>query len=156
MWFCYLLLLLRDRDSSVSIVTRLRTGRPGFNSRQELRIFLFFTAGCPYRLVAHPTSYPMNTGVISQGLKRPRREADHSPPSSAEVKNAWSCTSTHQYVFMAWYLIKHRENFTFSIIMTGCNRLCTCSTLGSRKRRYSFRHDHVEGIERERERERVG
>jgi len=23
------------------------------------------------------------------------READHSPPSSAEVKHAWSCTSTH-------------------------------------------------------------
>jgi len=28
------------------------------------------------------------------GLKRPRREAYHSPPSSAEVKNAWSYTST--------------------------------------------------------------
>jgi len=28
------------------------------------------------------------------------READHSPPSSAEVKNAWSYTSTPQYVFM--------------------------------------------------------
>jgi hypothetical protein len=27
-------------------------------------------------------------------LKRPEREADHSPPSSAEVKNAWSYTST--------------------------------------------------------------
>jgi hypothetical protein len=28
------------------------------------------------------------------GLKRPVCEADHSPPSSAEVKNAWSYTST--------------------------------------------------------------
>jgi hypothetical protein len=29
------------------------------------------------------------------GAKRPGREADHSTPSSAEVKNVWSCTFTH-------------------------------------------------------------
>jgi len=28
--------------------------------------------------------------------------SDHSPPSSAEVKNAWSYTYTPQYAFMAW------------------------------------------------------
>jgi len=28
------------------------------------------------------------------GIKRPGREADHSPPSSAEVTKAWSHTST--------------------------------------------------------------
>jgi len=28
------------------------------------------------------------------GLKRPLRKADHSHPSSAEVQNAWSYTST--------------------------------------------------------------
>jgi hypothetical protein len=28
------------------------------------------------------------------GIKRPGCEADHSSPSSAEVKNAWSYTST--------------------------------------------------------------
>jgi len=27
-------------------------------------------------------------------VKRPGREADHSPPSGAELKNAWSNTST--------------------------------------------------------------
>jgi len=27
-------------------------------------------------------------------VKRPEREADHSPPFSAEIKNAWSYTST--------------------------------------------------------------
>jgi hypothetical protein len=32
---------------------------------------------------AHPASHPMGTG----GKARPRRDADHSPPSSAEVKN---------------------------------------------------------------------
>jgi hypothetical protein len=40
-------------------------------------------------------------------------EADHSPPCSAEVKYARSYTSTTHYVFMAWYLVKHRDNFTF-------------------------------------------
>jgi hypothetical protein len=44
--------------------------------------------------------------VLSRGAKRPGREADDSPPSSAEVKNAWSSTSTHQHVFMAWCPIK--------------------------------------------------
>jgi hypothetical protein len=39
-------------------------------------------------------------------------EADYSPPSSAEVKNAWSYTFTPQYVFMAWCLVKHKDNFT--------------------------------------------
>jgi hypothetical protein len=28
--------------------------------------------------------------------KWPGREADHSPPSTAEVKNTWSCTFTPQ------------------------------------------------------------
>jgi hypothetical protein len=50
-------------------------------------------------------------GALSPGAQRSGREADHSPPSSAEVKNAWSCTSAPQYVFMAWCLVKHRDNF---------------------------------------------
>jgi hypothetical protein len=33
-------------------------------------------------------------GALSLGIKRPGREADHSPPSSSEVKNVWSYTST--------------------------------------------------------------
>jgi len=36
------------------------------------------------------------------------REANHSPPSSANVKNEWSYTSTPTYVFMAWCLVKYR------------------------------------------------
>jgi hypothetical protein len=37
---------------------------------------------------AHPTSYPMGTGgPFLRGKARPGRDADHSPPSSAEVKN---------------------------------------------------------------------
>jgi hypothetical protein len=38
----------------------------------------------------------MGTGSSFPGVKRPGREADHSPPSSAEVKKMWTdtvCTS---------------------------------------------------------------
>jgi hypothetical protein len=34
---------------------------------------------------AHPDSYPIGTGGLSLGVKRLGREADHSPPFSAEV-----------------------------------------------------------------------
>jgi hypothetical protein len=37
---------------------------------------------------AHSASYPMGTGGLSLGVKRPGREADHSPSSSAKAKNA--------------------------------------------------------------------
>jgi hypothetical protein len=43
---------------------------------------------------AHPASYPWVPGALSLGVKQLVREADHSPPSSAEVKNVWSYTST--------------------------------------------------------------
>jgi hypothetical protein len=38
---------------------------------------------------AHPASCPMGTGRPFAGaIARPGRDADHSPPSSAEVENA--------------------------------------------------------------------
>jgi hypothetical protein len=37
----------------------------------------------------HPTSYPMGTGDYFPGVERQGREADHSPPTSAEVKKMW-------------------------------------------------------------------
>jgi hypothetical protein len=56
---------------------------------------------------AHPASYQIGTGGFFPGVKRPGRESDHSPPSTAEVKNAWSYASTPQYVVMAWCVVKH-------------------------------------------------
>jgi hypothetical protein len=35
---------------------------------------------------AHPASYPMGTMGSFPGVRRSGREVDHSPPSSAEVK----------------------------------------------------------------------
>jgi len=46
--------------------------------------------------------------ALSLGVKWPGRESDHSPPSSAEVKNVWSYASILQYVFMAWCLVKYK------------------------------------------------
>jgi hypothetical protein len=63
---------------------------------------------------------------------RPGREVDHSPPFCAEVKNAWICTSTPQYVLMAWCLVKHKDNFTFTFpcnIVNGNGNECWVTPL---------------------------
>jgi hypothetical protein len=41
------------------------------------------------------------SGTLSPEVKRPGREADHSPPTNAEVKKMWIYTSTRPYAFMA-------------------------------------------------------
>jgi len=55
----------------------------------------------------HTASYPLGTVV-----PYPERVTDSSHPSSAEVMNEWSYTSTPQFVFMAWYLVKHKFTLT--------------------------------------------
>jgi hypothetical protein len=90
----------------------LRAGRSGFDSRRRLGICLSTTASRTALGPIQPTIQWVLV-VLSLGVKRPGREAYHSPPSRAEFKNPWSYTSTPQYVFMAWCLVKHRDNFTF-------------------------------------------
>jgi hypothetical protein len=67
---------------------------------------------------AHPLSYPMSIGDSFPGLKRPRREADHSPPPSAAVKNGVELYLHFPYVFMARFLINQAQGqlylFTFT------------------------------------------
>jgi hypothetical protein len=48
------------------------------------------------RTALGPTQPPTERvpGALSLGVKRPRREADHSPPSNAKVKNTRIYTST--------------------------------------------------------------
>jgi len=61
--------------------------------------------------------------IMGTGYKAAGREADHSPPSSAEVEIVWSYTSTPKIrlhdmmfnVFMAWCLLKYKDNFTLPI-----------------------------------------
>jgi hypothetical protein len=56
------------------------------------------------------------SGVLSLGVKRPGREADHSPPSSAEAKE---CVKLylHSPKTPSWRgaQLKHKDNFTFAI-----------------------------------------
>jgi hypothetical protein len=56
----------------------------------------FATASRPVLGPPPPPKPPIQRvlGTLSPGLKRPGREADHSPPSCVEIKNAWRCTST--------------------------------------------------------------
>jgi hypothetical protein len=57
----------------------------GFNSQWGLGIFLFNTVS---RIALGPTQPPNQwlPGALSLGVKWPDHEADHSPPSTAEVK----------------------------------------------------------------------
>jgi hypothetical protein len=52
--------------------------------------------------VSGPIQPPIQWAPVAlfSGLKRPRSEADHSPPSSADIKKTWIYTSTLPYVFM--------------------------------------------------------
>jgi hypothetical protein len=62
---------------------------------------------------AHPASYPMGSGCPFPGGKaRPGRDADHSPPSSAEVKNEWELYLLSPQV-PSWRVAGH---FTFTFI----------------------------------------
>jgi hypothetical protein len=54
----------------------------GFDSRQGGRDFS----------ILH--SVQTDPGALSRRVKRPGREAEHSPLSSVQVKNAWSYTFT--------------------------------------------------------------
>jgi hypothetical protein len=53
----------------------------------------------PSRPALEPTQPPVKR------VKRPGREADHSPAFSAEVKNGAAIFPLPHIVFMAWYLM---------------------------------------------------
>jgi hypothetical protein len=77
-----------EPGSSVSIVAKVwTTGLSRFDSRQRRKDFsssLYVQTGSG----DHSASSIMGTGGSFPGAKaRPWRDADHSPPSSAEVEN---------------------------------------------------------------------
>jgi hypothetical protein len=63
----------------------------------------------------------MGTWGSFPGIKWPGREAHHSLPYRAEVKN----TPTAAWIFITWVLIKHRNSFT--ITFEGEDRKITVS-----------------------------
>jgi hypothetical protein len=77
----------------------------------------------------------MGTGALSPGIKRPGREADHSPPSSAEVKNAWSYISTPPIRLHDVVLNKSTGTtlplvFNFTFCVHGINKYNTMKSSG--------------------------
>jgi hypothetical protein len=67
----------------------------------------------PDRLWGLPSLLSVGTGAPSPRVKCTGRKAVHSPPFSADVKNVWSCISSHPYISMAWHFVKQGKNFTF-------------------------------------------
>jgi hypothetical protein len=92
----------RSRDSVVGRATGygLDDRGVGVPSPGRVKNFLFSTWSKP---ALGPTQPPIQwvPGALSPGVKRQGREADHSPPASAEVKKTWIYTSTPPYAFMA-------------------------------------------------------
>jgi hypothetical protein len=82
-----------SRDSSVSIIYRLRTVLPGnwFYSRQGKDFFSFHNVRTCSGTQA--VSYSIDVGPSFPGGKFRRREADYAPPSSVEVMDAWRYAS---------------------------------------------------------------
>jgi hypothetical protein len=83
----------------------LRAGRlRGRNSSPgTVKNFLFSTSFRPALGFTHPPIQWV-PGVLSPGVKRPGREADHSPPTSAEVKKMCIYTSSFIYACMVYCL----------------------------------------------------
>jgi hypothetical protein len=83
-------------------------------------IFLFSTVSKPALGLSQPPIQWV-PGDLSLGVKRSGREVHHSPTSSAEFKNAWSCTSAPQYAFMAWCTVKAQGQLYLSPLLLPCN-----------------------------------
>jgi hypothetical protein len=72
----------------------LQAGRPTGQSSNpgSVKIFIFSTSS---KLVLGPTQPPIQWLPISLRVKRPGPGADHSPPTSAEVKNGGTIPLPH-------------------------------------------------------------
>jgi hypothetical protein len=86
-----------SRESSDSIVTMLGWRVRGSNPGKYKRIF---SMNVHNGSGACPVSYLLGTGILSPRVKRPGREVNHTPPSSAEVKNKWSQASARLSSFL--------------------------------------------------------
>jgi hypothetical protein len=83
--------------AAVAQSVQRRAVRPEFNSRRG-QVWEFSS---PPALGPNQLPTQSVAGASSSEIKRPGHEADHWPPSSAEVMNAWSYTTTPPYVFTA-------------------------------------------------------
>ncbi|PNF37665.1 hypothetical protein B7P43_G11938, partial [Cryptotermes secundus] len=86
------------RDSSVGTATGYGLDDRGVGVRVPVGSTIFFIVAQTGSGVRQ--TYPMGTGDLSKGVKRPGRETDHSPPTSDEVRKMWIYTPTSPYAFM--------------------------------------------------------
>jgi hypothetical protein len=84
-----------SRDTSVGIVTCYGLDDQGSRVRFPAGVGNFYLRH-RVRTATGPTQSPMKwvPAALSLRIKRSGCEADHSRPASAEVKNAWSYSST--------------------------------------------------------------
>jgi len=104
----------------------LRASRLEFSSRQSQWWNLFSLPPHSDRLWGPHSLLSKGCRGSYPGVKRQGREADYSPPSSAEAKDTWSCTSTpHIYEVWLWssrqgllYLYTHSwlRGVTFEVL----------------------------------------
>jgi hypothetical protein len=90
-----------SQESVVGIATGYGLDDGGVGIRVPVRSKMFFSARLSRQALGF-TQPPIQwvPGALSTGVKRPGREADHSPPASAEVKKMWIYTSTPPYAFI--------------------------------------------------------
>jgi len=69
----------------------------------------------PDRLWGPPSLLFNGYRALFLGVKRPGREADHSPLSGAKVKNSWSYTPIPQYASLVWCSVK-KENIGTNLL----------------------------------------
>jgi hypothetical protein len=106
----YVLALTRDRQFGVATRLPVGTAEGSIAGRCSSSFFQNMQTGSG----AYPASYSVGTGALSVGDKVPVAWSCHSPSSSAEVTSTWKCAFTCLSAFMAWCMIKHRHNVTFS------------------------------------------
>jgi hypothetical protein len=119
-----------SRDSSVGIATDYGLDDRGSNSCGAGNFFprhRVQTGSGP-----HPASCPMGIRGSFPGIKRPGRDADHSPPSSAEVKE---CVELYLHFLntSSWRSASLSSPEVYKLWISSCNSAhcpLICSTLG--------------------------
>jgi len=107
------IILLGRRSGSVSIVTRLRAGRPRLDFRKGQGFLLFITVS---HSALGPTQPPIQW---VRWIKRSGPETDDSSPSNADVKNGWSYISAPSIRLHGMILVKHRTTLFYSVFWMG-------------------------------------
>jgi hypothetical protein len=84
-------------------------GKLRFDSLQAQRFFSFLQQS--YQL------WSLISLLLNGQVKQPSHESDCTFLSGAMVQNAWSYTSIPPYIFIPFFLIKHRDKFSFYLLV---------------------------------------